>query len=457
MSNEERKSPLASRDPVVWVVLGVSLLGLLLICVFGYLLLGDSLGGQTADNGSQATAVPSNATPNQPAISTNPIALEAVVAGSAPVSLTLDAPVFLEVGGQTFPITARYVAPQAIWEPVATADPTALWVYGTIVNYTFALPGSAANEALLERLVQGDPILIRTKSQAEYRFTFTGSELVDPNTAALFQQNRPAITLVWLGEKENGRRLVVRGDYVVAQTNTAASNNDLTCELGEICQLGNTRLTVSGATHAVDRPEAPPGFALYLVDFSLENLGTGPLDTGLLRLALVDDGGNQYSLNAAASQLGNYPMLTGFVNASETKLATAGYQIPAGLASTQLRWVVSRVDAPGQMGVRIPFTGNRAQNVLVTLQQAEISPDGTSLNIVGQVTNLGQQPVIIGEGDLSLKGDNTVYLLMTTSPGFPWSVQGGQVTNFVLSYQRPQSGSAVFQLLNHSFQLTGLR
>jgi hypothetical protein len=393
-----------------------------------------------------------------PLPNTSQIILEAAVAGSSPISFTLDAPISLELGGRTFPITSQFVAPAAIWEVGNTADAnTASWVHGTIVNYTFALPSTAENGTLLESLVQGDPLIVRTKGQAEYRFTFTGSELVSPPAAELFAQNRPAITLVWLGDTESGQKLVVRGDYVVAQSSLPSTSNQLVCELGQPCQLGNTQITVSGATHAVDRPEAPPGFALYLVDFVIENLGTSQLDTGLLRLVLVDDSGNQYSLNAAASQLGSYPILSGFVNTAESKQVTAGYQIPAGLSSNTLRWVVSRVDNPSQMEVQIPFTGNRSQSVLVTLQQAEISPDGTSLNIVGQLTNLGQQAVIVTEADLSLKGDNTVYLLTTTNPGFPWSVPAGQVSNFVLSYQRPQAGSAVFQLLNHSFQLTGLR
>ncbi|MDA0245020.1 MAG: DUF4352 domain-containing protein [Chloroflexi bacterium] len=455
MTTEERKSLLARRDPIVWVVLGISLLGLLLICVFGYLLLGGNGDGETVTETDGTAAPPFSQT--TPIASGPQIALEAAVGGSAPISLTLDAPVFLEIGGQTLPITARYIAPEAIWEPFSTADDTAVWVYGTIVNYTFGLPGSEANAALLEELVQGDPIVVRTKSQAEYSFTFTGSEMMGSPTAELFSQNRPAITLVWLGEAENNQRLIVRGDYVVAENSLPSTTNEFVCELGENCQLGNTSLTVSGATHAVDRPEAPPGFALYLVDFAIENLGTTPLDTGLLRFVLIDDSGNQYSLNALASQLGSYPLLTGIINAGESKTVTAGYQIPAGLSSTTLRWVVSRVDSPSQMEVQIPFTGNRAQNVLVTLQQADVSADGTSLNIVGQVTNLGQQPVIITEADLSLKGDNTVYLLTTTNPGFPWSIPAGQVTNFVLSYQRPQAASAVFQLLNQSFQLTGLR
>lgn len=447
----EPRASRTGRDPVVWVVVGLALFGLALICVFGYLLLGSQAGGGTLFGDGATTPTSVALLPTGPQV-----ALEAAVAGSAPISLTLDAPVFLTLDGQTLPVTARYIGGEGLWEPYTSAEDTAFWVYGSIINYTFGLPGTETNRAFLQNLVQGDPILVKTKSGAEYRFTFTGSELITPPTAAPFSQNRPAITLVLLGDASSPQRLVVHGDYVVAE-NSVPTTNEFVCELGENCQLGNTRLTVTGATHAVDRPEAPPGFALYFLDYSIENVGTSLLDTGLLRFVLIDDSGNQYSLNSLASQLGNYPILSGFLNAGDVRQVTAGYQIPAGLSTTTLRWVVSRVDNASQIEVQIPFSGNRAQNGLITLQQAEISADGTSLNIVGQVTNLGQQPMTITEADVSLKGDGTVYLLTSTSPGFSWSVPSGQVTSFVLSFQRPQTDSAVFQLLNQSFQLTGLR
>ncbi|MCB0035434.1 MAG: DUF4352 domain-containing protein [Anaerolineales bacterium] len=466
-SNSSIKTMLANRDPVLLTVLGVSLFGLILICVFGVLLIRSTNGsesngffaglfGDGGDDGVEATpTLPTLPTPEATAVAVvyEPVPLDS----SQQVSLTLDAPVFLDINGQSVAITTAFIPANTVWNAGnVTSGNAAVWPYGNIVNYVFALPADAQYETVLNSLVQGDPIVVDTKNGASYEFIFTGSELVDESNSQIFAQNRPSVTLVWLGESETGQRLVVHGDYVVAEEELQAEAAP-SCELGEACQLGNTRIAVTGATHAVDRPEAPPGFALYFVDYTIENVGTNQLDTGLLRFVLIDELGNQYSLNSAVSQLGNYPLLGGLVNAGESRQVTAGYQIPTNLSSATLRWVVSRVDNPSQVEVVIPFVGNTAGDAVVTLQQANVSEDGTSLILIGQITNAGQQPLVINQTDVSLSDGQADYFVFATSPRFPWTIGPGQPLNFTLTFQRPTSPTAVFQLLGYSFQLSGLR
>lgn len=461
---------LANRDPLLLTVLGVALLGLALICVFGILILrsttdetaGEDGGGIGSWFGGDEDEDPDELAERTP-IPTPDVTSVAVVYEPVPldpsqqISLTLDAPTFLDINGQSIAVTASYTNPTDIWEESPLANNTAVWTYGTIVNYVFALPNTDNYKTLLESLVQGDPIVVETKRGTEYEFIFTGSELVDDtNDPSIFAQNRPSVTLVWLGDRDADERLFIYGDYVVAEDELEPVEAP-TCELGETCQLGNTRITVTGATHAVDRPEAPPGFALYLVDYTIENAGSNQLDTGLLRFILIDELGNQYSLNSLAGQAGNNPQLGGFVNVGESRQVTAGYQIPSTLSSSNLRWAVSRVDNPSQIEVVIPFTGDTVGNAIVSLQQANVSDDGTSLVITGQVNNAGQQPLIINEADISLSDGQSSYFVFSTSPSFPWTVGPGQQVSFVLTFQRPASPAATFALLNYSFELSGLR
>lgn len=423
--------------------------GACLVLIIAYLAIGSPI----------ATPTPAVNTPVATLGLLPDLQVEAEVAGSVPQTLTLTSPTFLTLKGQQLPVSIGFVREgQPLTAPAPEAQ-NAVWVYGTVVNYVFGLP-SEANKQLLEGLTVGERVQITTKGAQKLEFAITGRELTTEPDAVLFDQTRPGILLVWLGELEGGQRLIVRGEYVIDTSagSNPATNSGTTVELGQTAQVGELRLTATGATRALDRPEAPPGFSLYFVDFTLENLSTAPLDTGLLRFVLVDDLGNQYSLNNQVSQLGNNALLTGLVNAGAQVQATAGYQIPLTLTSENLKWRVSRADKPGQIEVVIPFgSGATAQNAQITLQQASVSPDGTSLTLVGQILNNGADVLVITENDVSLMGGNTLYLIFSTSPGFPWQVSPGQNGSFVVTFQRPTTETAVFQVLNQSFELTGLR
>ena len=94
----------------------------------------------------------------------------------------------------------------------------------------------------------------------------------------------------------------------------------------------------------------------------------------------------------------------------------------------------------------------------MSLARVEVSTDLASLILGGQVTNLGTQPIVITESDVSLQTqDGSIYLLLSTNPPFPWTVPPGQTVQFFLTYQRPPTDTAVFRVLNQGFQLTSLR
>jgi hypothetical protein len=438
--NEGLRTALISR-PILLVTLGAVGAGLVLSCLFAILLL------------RPETTLDPTPTPFAQAEAVVP---DDVIISSDTVTVSLSAPVSLEVGGRSYQVQPQVVTVDGVWAPAIAGEQTAVWIHGTIINYVLGLSDTVANRATIESLAPGDEIVLRGRDGAVHTFAFNSRRTVPATSRDIFDQTAPGITLVLVGARGQ-ERLVAQGRYVVAETTPAEDPNVV--ELGETAQLNGLQLTVLSAMHQFERPEAPSGFAFYLIDFELQNVGTTILETGNLRLTLADHMGNQYALNPTASQVGNYMPVGGPLGPGQTARATAGYQIPAGLSSPTLRWVVTRLDTGSQAQVNIPFRGaaELGQQALVTLQQGEVSLDGTSLMLWGQITNLGDQPLVVQETNVSLISNGSFYLILSTNPRFPWIVAPGQTADFSLTFQRPSGDTAVFTVLNQPFQLTGLR
>ena len=78
--------------------------------------------------------------------------------------------------------------------------------------------------------------------------------------------------------------------------------------------------------------------------------------------------------------------------------------------------------------------------------------------VVGQITNVGEETVIVDVTDISLtSATGTVFLKLSTNPAFPWTVPPGQTLLFGVTFQRPLGSDATFTVLNQSFQLSGIR
>lgn len=447
------------RGPLVLAIVATAI-GLLIVCIAAFFLLRDANIGPFAQQ--------STVTPFAPAgggSSSESVLVVADVSDSPGISLTLNVPTTLIVGGKSFNVVGQNVDPTGKWEPEFPDDDTAVWVFGTVVNYALGVDNSNENRAVLEGLEAGDEIRLVTQSGAEYVFVVTTREIVPNNRADIFNQQSPSATIVML-RSEGQDRLVVRGEFQVTEGGTGAGNAPVVAggavELGETAQLGDYRMTVNSVSSLFDRPEAPPGFMFFLVNYQIQNAGNVALDTANLRYELHDEFGNRYALNSVASQLGSAPPLFGQLGPGEVRDASAGYQIPAGLTSPTLVWVVTRANDPtGQeVRVRIPFAtgGNEAgQNALVVPQSADVSLDGTSVTVVGQLTNTSEQPLIVDETAVTLTSEGTLYLKLSTNPSFPWVVPPGQTMTFSVAFQRPLTSEAVFTVLGQPFLLTGLR
>jgi hypothetical protein len=406
------------------------------------------------DNGGDGTPPPlSQITPAPTSDDSDPLVVG--ISDSTTISVSVSAPAVLEIAGRNWPVQAQTIPADGTWAP-ATNDGAAVWVYGTVVNYVIGLADTAANRTALEQLTPGEEMRLRMGDGTVFTFAFNSRRNVPVTGRDIFNQQSPGLTLALVGS-EGEERLVVYGRYLI--TESEALEPDNTVELGETAQLDGLQLTVTGAAYVFDRPEIPTGFAFYLVDFQAQNVSAAAFNSNLLRLTLADEQGNQYAINPIASQIGNNPPLGGSLNPNQSVTATAGYQIPAGLSSRNLRWQVTRTDSGNQIQVAIPFRDRQeqAQQASISLSQAEVSLDGTSLLLIGQLTNLGNEALTVQESNVSLTSDGRIYLILSTSPGFPWLIGPGQTVQFSVTFQRPSGNTAVFTVLNQPFSLTGLR
>ncbi len=450
-SSTDFRELFGDRAPLFIALIAV-FIGLCLLCAFAVLVTrGDGVSGVV--DGEAPTPFPSPVAPQDDVII-------AGVSGSTPISLPLTIPTTLRVGGETFTVRSEPVDEDGAWNPDVSEQDTALWVYGSLINYIVGLPNTAQNRDLLENLGAGAEIQLVMRGGNPLTFSVTSREMVASNRTDIFAQNMPGITLILL-RASGGERLVVQGDYVVDPAAAGADGGaGNVVELGETAQLDDLRLTVNGASSLFDRPEAPPGFAFYLVDFQVQNVGAEPIDLSAMRFVLMDDLGNQYARSGPASQLGANPPPSGTLLPDESRQATAGYQIPIGLSSATLTWVAGREGSSSQVRVTIPFAGGSEDaglNATITLQTAEVSPDGTSLIVAGEIANNGDQPLVVSESQVSLTSNGTLHLMLSTSPAFPWVIPPGQTVPFSVSFQRPAGSQAILTLFNRPFQLTGLR
>lgn len=456
MSEEELLDPedaAAGRLPdnqKILILIIVGIVGLLALVIFGFLLL------RQRDEVADSTPPPDSTLVAAPV----PTAVfYDLITSSETTSVTLESPVTLRITGQDFAIRAQAIPADGAWVPAVQGEGAAVWVYGSIINYVIGLPYTPDNQRLLEQLALGDEMTLITRGEREFVFSFNNRKEVPALTRDIFAQNSPGITLVLLGENSaNSGRLVVQGTYVVPGPDSEGPENIF--EIGDPAQLESVQITVNGATYLPDRPEAPPGFAFFLVDYQIQNTGLTALDTSQLQMSLLDSLGNTYALNAQASQLGNYPPLSGFLNSGQLASATIGYQIPIGLVSPNLSWTVLQRNTGAQIQVTIPFNaGDGGQGTAISLDAVAVSADLTSLNLSGMVVNGGTQPLVISEQSVSLRtSDGSVYLLLSTNPAFPWSVAPGQTMPFAVSFQRPSTATnAIFTVLNQQFELSNLR
>jgi hypothetical protein len=370
-------------------------------------------------------------------------------------------PITLTVKGISFGVLPSQVQEDGELRFPAGESGTAVWVYGTIVNFVMGVEQTRANNALVESLTAGDEITMTTTSGMVYRFGFTARDALDVTDPELFSQRRPGLTLVTLGGKSENR-VVVRSTYLGMKQGVEDVSVPVV-SVGEPAQLGDIRLAILGTSYIYEAENVPKGWAFYLVEFQIENFSQEVLDPNRFRMQLQDGAGNTYSVNLPASEAGTFGYLMLTIPPNTVAQGTAGYLVPAPLQGPKLSWSFSRLDSPENVvKALIDFqspqqTLDPLQLAVVTLTGAELSGDRTLLSVWGTLTNNSEEPILVRVGDVTLRGGENTMAIRSADPAFPWNVQPGASVSFRLAFQRPVTPVATFTILSQPFELRGLQ
>jgi len=266
--------------------------------------------------------------------------------------------------------------------------------------------------------------------------------------------------LTLIVEMEDGIWQVATADYV-AETEPVQPPLEALAQPDQAVRVGDVQVTVMRGHAERSGPDPLPGTMYYLVEFSVENVGTVSLDADAFALQLQDGAGNRYLLSPAASAAGEYGPLGGEIGPGTTVQGTAGYLVPEALAGPALIWAFN--PWPGselQVSVNIPYQAEagpaEAGQAEVNITDAFLSDDGGVLIIEGEVRNTGTEPLTVEVGDVSLTSSAGMSDLRMAAPPLPWTIEPGQTQVVELQYARPEASAALLSLLGYSFEIQGL-
>ena len=336
------------------------------------------------------------------------------------------------------------------------------WVFGTFVNYVVGLPASQANNDMLQALSQADEITIDLSSGQTLHFRYAGRQFVSPGSSDIFSQSRPGLTLVLLGENTD-QRLAVTASYA-ADSEVGQAGPGVLAQINTPVEIGGAKVTVLSARLVLNAPGIPVGSSFYLVDFTVENVGTNPLDAANFQIELQDYANQKYKLSTTASQQGPNSPPKGQLPPGISATFTAGFEVPSNVNGPVLVWIFS--PQPGfkaQANVAVPLVGptptpDPRSRVTVQITQAYLNDDQTEIILVGGIGNPTSSTIVVSTADVSLSSpDNVFATLRSTEPALPWNLGPGQNQSFTLHFSRLPSASATLKVLFASFELNGLQ
>jgi hypothetical protein len=339
---------------------------------------------------------------------------------------------------------------------------SAQWVYGTLINYVVGLESTPENADLLQALSEADTIQLTISSGKMLAFKFSGRQWVARKSAPdVFQQLRPGLTLVLLGDKGD-QRLVVTAGYLAGVEPTPEPGAEL-AKVGAPIQIGEARVKVLNGKLVKEAANLPAGQAYYLVDFFVEGLGPNKLDASLFQMDLIDGAGKRYALYVPASQAGTYGPPGGQLEPGQVLTATVGYLVPQTISGPLVVWTFSPrpgLTTPARVQLSLAGPAPTPEPRLLTtvqLNTVTYSEEHSQIVVTGGIGNPGSAVVTINQGDISLESGGAMVPLLSAEPALPIEVKPGESRAFTLRFGRPAPGAAVLRILNWSFELSGLQ
>jgi hypothetical protein len=344
------------------------------------------------------------------------------------------------------------------WNSTADVD-QAEWVFGTLVNYVIGLPASQENSDMLQAMSEADEIALDLSNGQTLSFRYAGRQFISPGSTDIFAQTHPGLTLVLLGDN-NSQRIVVTANYLPDSEVGKPVPSSL-AQINTPVQLGTTKVTVLSGRYIVNAPGLPVGSAFYLVDFTVENITSSPINAGDFVVGLQDYANQKYRLSKEASSLGPNSPVTGTLQPGTAATFTAGFEVPTNVTGPVLVWTFKPTPSfKAQANVAVPLVGptptpDPRSKITVQVTQAYFSTDQSEMIIVGGIGNPTNSPVTISPADISLSTpEGILATLHSTEPPLPINLGPGQNQTLTLSFSRLPSASAVLKVVFASFQLT---
>lgn len=379
-----------------------------------------------------------------------------VAVGSAETQQTVPQPVLFQVGEREFPVVVVY-AQDGTWTFPEGYSGAAAWVCGTVVNYLIQLEATSENQQLLEGLQPGSTFSLRLSNGGSLQFRFAERRVVNSYATDVLAQVRPRLTLIV--PLESGMWQVVIGDYV-AEAGSLPPASTL-ARPNQPVRVGNVQVTVTSGTIVRDVAALQPGTVAYVVEFTVENVGSQSVSADEFVMTLQDGSGQVYPLSAAASAAGASGPLNGTIAPGVRVSGSVGYVVPETIAGPTLIWSFALQSATGvQASFAIPFEGQKAPStagrIEVVLTEAFLSSDRGTLVVEGEIRNLGEEPASVDLNQITLTSSAGMGVLRMAAPPLPWTIPAGQTQVIELQYAKPDAPAVLLTIAGYSFEIQGL-
>ena len=369
--------------------------------------------------------------------------------------ITLSTPTRLDLSGISFPVEATSGSNDDVWATGHRQPGTAAWVYGTVINYVIGLEPNSENQELLDDLRPGDEITLRLASGT--LLSFRARELLELplDDPTITEQTRPGLTIVLLSD--DAETVVASASFDSATE--PAVGGDTNAEIGQAVQVEDARITVTNGHSEHMGGDQPPGTTTFVIEFSLTNTGSVPMNPAEFLMDLRDSVGNRYLPSPTATAEGIHGSISGPIQPGRERAGSAGYIIPDTTAGPYLSWVFSPNPASGMRAIiEVPYSPSTRVEILpeVMVLQAFLSEGQTLLHVVAEIHNPGDSSITVTADDISLSSSAGPGDLLLSAPRFPWVINGGSTREVELQFANPDASTAAITILGYTFEISGL-
>jgi hypothetical protein len=270
---------------------------------------------------------------------------------------------------------------------------------------------------------------------------------VDAADLSPMAQEKQELTLLILGN-DRPNRLVVKARYLPEDVLPAREQ-----------RADGLLVEVISAGISSDDAWPDTGAWAYLVEYQVTNTTGVTVDPAFFDMVLEDGRGQRYVLNAEATALGQYGLLTVSLLPGASGRGSAGYRIPTN-ALGPLVWIF-RADATSHDPVRFvtEFKPPAPMPATPDVSLSDVFLDGARNVIVisGTVYNDGESDLNVTANDVQLTSGAGQSSLAASSPLLPWRISPDGYQDFELQFTTPQGESSVLlNVLGFAFEIEGL-